>query len=538
MFKSLLNNWLKLTPSTHTLETDFLAAMSHEVRTPLNGVVGTVGLLSQMQLTERQHTYVETIRKSSDQLLQVMNNVLDLVKMDAGQFTLEPMSFDIAAATNLAVEAFTHECQARNVELIVRHQPNLTTRVIGDPERYRQIISGVLSNAVKYTREGYIYLNLKHAEKPSAAGLLSYQIEIEDTGVGIPPAKLEEIHRQFARPQLSSYHRHEGTGLGLILVHGLLRLFGGQMAISSSEKMGTTFTLELSFPPAAAETRPPPFSQNSTLQNTRALLVNTSPLSRRVTHEMLRACGIQVEEAGNSKDALTKIKSGRSFDLLLMDTVLSDAETFIKQVKSLTQATLVALAHTGQHGDDRRYEQTGFSAYLLKPYTLEEFSSVLSLAHSKSPTLSQRIVSREHLHRLRLYGKTMAENSKTDFGSVLVIEDDAVNQQMLEIVLNRLGAKPTLAPNGKEGLEMFASSTFNLVLMDMNMPFMDGPETARQMRAMERRRNRKASPIIALTASSMKDDRAACLGAGMNDFLTKPVTLEKLQAVMEKWAQR
>lgn len=536
----------KVADNASQAKTAFLANISHEIRTPLNGVIGMLGLLSQMQLTERQREYVDTIRKSSEQLLLVINDVLDIAKIEAGQLTLECIPFDISIAANDVVETFIMDCQRKNLQINIRHQADMPTHVLGDPGRVRQILTNLIGNAVKFTQRGHIYINLALAEDTPVGDKARFIFSVEDTGIGIPESKQKEVFERFSQADVSTTRRFGGTGLGLPITRELVRLMNGTMFLCSEENKGSIFTVTITLPLDKTEyvSKYALPSPQEVLRGLRVLVINESTITRRIMREMLGTNGASIEEVSTAAETMERLRSGRIFDMVLVDTTLSDADalTLGKQIHAISNAMLVVHTSIGQRGDASKFEQAGFAAYILNPFTYREFIEILSLAYARSKSDAQsiinypsNIITRHMLKDLKENGQRRATAPQTDFGLVLIVEDDKVNQLVLAEILNKLGARTQIAENGQEGVEICTRNTFGLVLMDMNMPFMNGPDATRAIRKMETEQNRVPMPIVALTANAMKEHRDICLSAGMNDYLTKPVTVEKLRQVLQKW---
>lgn len=523
-------------------KTDFLANMSHEIRTPLNGVIGMLGLLAQMQLSERQREYVDTIRKSSEQLLLVINDVLDVAKIEAGQLSLEPIPFDIATHTNDVVETFVAEATRKGLEMIVRYAPAMPTRVVGDPGRYRQIVTNLIGNALKFTNKGYVMVDVEMVRQDGGRGM--FRVRVVDTGVGIPADKVKTVFERFAQVDASTTRKYGGSGLGLAITRELVRMMGGEIKVESIEGRGSTFsfTLDLLLDKVAGSRVPLPSAE--ILRGLCVLAVDDGEVNRQILREILESVGAVVSEADSGAATLARLARGEVFDMILVDNRMPDYDGLAlgKEIKKYTQAMLVVHTSIGQRGDALRFEEAGFAAYVLKPFTPTELIEVLCLARNRmlapgaaKDGFAKGILTRHMLHDVKDNGDGQRVGLKADYGEVLVVEDDKVNQNVLGAILEKLGAHATVAENGQQAVAMVKDHPFGLVLMDMNMPVMNGPDAARAIREMELASGREAMPIIALTANAMKEHREECLAAGMHDYLTKPVTVEKLQQVLEKW---
>jgi two-component system sensor histidine kinase/response regulator len=529
----------------NSAKSDFLANMSHEIRTPLNGIIGMLGLLAQLPLTTKQQEYVSTVRKSSEQLMLVINDVLDIAKIEANQLSLEPIPFDLKEATRDVIETFLMPAQAKNLELLLRVAPGIDSRVIGDPGRFRQILTNLIGNALKFTKEGYVYVQVEPLSR--RAGQLGFAISVTDTGIGIPPEKRALIFERFRQADTSTTRQYGGTGLGLAITHELVSLMGGAITIDSVPGLGSTFKLELTFP---QDTTPAPavhpLPDTSTLRGLTALVVDDSRVNRQILREALSSAGVAVNDVADGAEALAAVRA-QAYDIVLIDNRLpdTDAASLGQALAPLSSALRIVHTSLGQRGDIDRFATLGFAGYLLKPYTPEDVTQLLAVARARvlaPQDFPRGLLTRPVIDALRQHGKVGLDSPtptqplpQGTYGHVLVVEDDMVNQQVLSAILGKLGATVTLADNGRVALESIENGgVFDLVLMDMNMPEMNGPDATRAIRTFEQATAREPMPIIALTANALREHRDICLEAGMDDYLTKPVTVEKLQNLLDR----
>lgn len=539
-----VNRFRSIAESSSQAKTDFLANMSHEIRTPLNGVIGMLGLLEQMQLTERQREYVDTIRKSSEQLLLVINDVLDIAKIEAGQLSLEPIPFDFAVSANDVVSTFMSEAQRKNLDLVVRYQPLMPTRVIGDPGRFRQVLTNLVGNALKFTSSGYVFVNLEtYKQTPDT---LHLKLSVTDTGIGISPEKQRKIFERFSQADTSTTRQFGGTGLGLAITRELARMMGGDISLESLEGKGSTFSAVLVFPlDDSAETSRYAVPGTDVLRGLHVLIVDDGDINRRVMREIMENEGCRVAEASHGDEAVRLVGQSSPFDIILVDNYLPDTDglTLGPQLRTHSNALLAVHSSIGQRGDASRFEHAGFDVYAIKPMTPNELVELLCLARARQlastgqkGSFPKGIITRHVLRELKEYGTQKTTAAQKSYGRILVVEDDKVNQQVLGAIIGKIGGQAITADNGRVAVNMVQSEDpFDLVLMDMNMPEMDGPSATRRIRELESQSGRAPMPIVALTANALKEHRDVCLEAGMNDYLTKPVTVEKLQKLVTTW---
>jgi signal transduction histidine kinase/CheY-like chemotaxis protein/HPt (histidine-containing phosphotransfer) domain-containing protein len=539
-------------------KTEFLANMSHEIRTPLNGIIGMLGLLEGLRLTERQREYVDTIRKSSEQLMLVINDVLDIAKIEAKQFSLEPIPFNIVVATNDVVATFTAAAQGKNLQLVLRQSPQLFPYVVGDPGRYRQILTNLISNAIKFTEAGYILINVDKNDVPPEPGFSHFLISVTDTGIGIPLDKQGDIFGRFMQADASTTRKYGGSGLGLAITQELVRMMDGTISVQSDVEEGSTFTFSLRLPTGAPLVANSKFyfPSDKILKGLKILVAEDFDLNLRILREVLEYVGAEVLEASNGESALAIASSHSDISLIVLDSLLPDADALIlgPQLKEKTGGEIILYTHIGQRGDITRYGQSGFAAYIARPSTPTDMLEILSLVATRQRTpkgYPQGIITRHTVHELREFGTARPQSSPQfgipaqeeqpqpipTFGDILIAEDDKVNQQVLSAIITRLGGTPHIAENGRQAVEKYKNSNFSCILMDMQMPEMDGPEATRTIRTYEKKTRRRPVPIVALTANAMKEHRDICLEAGMDDYLTKPVTIDKLQQALQTYEQ-
>ncbi len=515
-------------------KSNFVANMSHEVRTPMNGVIGLADLLLETELDTQQRDYAASIQESGKTLLTIINDILDFSKIEAGKLDLEMLDMDLRGTVEDVGRVLALQAHRKGLELALNIDPSLPDSVKGDPNRIRQILLNLGNNAVKFTASGEVEIDLKVVGS-DASGTLT-RIEVRDTGIGIPSDRLDKLFQPFSQVDASTTRKFGGTGLGLSIVQRLVELMGGETGVESTEGAGSRFWFTVRFQPSESVNRQLHRMTPMQLKGKRILAVDDNATNLKVLTTQLAHIGTDVKSATSASEALALMRKAcserRPFEVALLDHDMPgcDGAELGRQINAdseLNVTRLVLLTSSGQHGDGSHFAEIGFAGYLIKPVSQGDLLDCLMvvLGASTEGWLSRTnpLVTQHELQSIRARARS---------ARLLLAEDQPINQKVAAHTLQKMGYSVDIVENGREAVRAWATGRYALILMDCQMPELDGFEATREIRRRETGGAR--IPIVALTAHAIKGADLECKAAGMDDYIAKPLDRDRLRSCLEQ----
>ncbi len=510
-------------------KSQFLANMSHEIRTPMNGIVGFLDLLEGTELNSSQKEYIEIIKISTDTLLSVINDILDISKIEAGRMEIERIPFDIRSMIETTIFLYDAKAREKGLEINMLISSSIPNFVIGDPTKIRQVISNLVSNAVKFTDKGEVFIEVSLIKETDKDTEISFAIR--DTGIGMTDMEMTKIFKNFSQADSSSTRKYGGTGLGLVICKRLVEMMDGSIGLISEKGKGSIFNFNLTLD-KSKDSVIPNMPDYSMFKGKRILVIDDYEMNRYIAKVYLEEVGCVVSEAESPKAALSKLESSEGiYNVILLDYQMTwitgfELATIIKSNDSLKDIPLILLTSVNTNSEAKKAKEKGFAGYISKPYKRSDLLDCVAMVLEGSN-------SEKDCDHVFITKHTSVEAKYNNKLKILLVEDNDINRKFFINLVKQKGFNCDIATHGQEALKTLENKDYDIIFMDCQMPVMDGYEATRKIRELEG--DKKHTPIIAMTAYSMKGDDNKCLEAGMDDYLAKPFNLEQVLHIMEKY---